>query len=68
MKERAWAWTVWILWFLIAVAAAVPTLGFTLIFLVPWWIGGPFYVTKDCEIAPWWDPPRPRKLRWRHLR
>jgi hypothetical protein len=70
MSERLWAWTIWLCCPVVLALLAIPTFGFTLVFLIPWWVGGPFYVSKeDCsEVGPYWDPPRPRKLWWREIR
>ena len=68
MSERGWAWVIWISWLPVLLLLAVPTYGFTLVFVVLWWMWGPFYVSKEGDVAPYWDPPRPRKLWWRDIR
>jgi hypothetical protein len=68
VTERSWAWAIWVIGFLVIVFLAIPSLGFTLIFLWPWWVGGPFYVNNECEIGPYWRPMKPEKLWWRDIR
>lgn len=68
MSEKGWAWLIWTLSGLLLVLLAVPTIGFTLIFLWPWWVGGPFYVTRECEVGPWWKPMAPTRPWWRDIR
>ncbi len=69
MSERLWAWIVWLACPLVIGLVAFYTLGAALVFLIPWWIGGPFWIEKDTgRWAPYWDPPRPRKLWWREFR
>jgi hypothetical protein len=70
MSERLWAWVLWLFIPVVLALLAVPTLGFTLVFLIYWWEGGPFYVSREdpLKMGPCWDPPRPRKLWWREIR
>lgn len=68
MTERAWAWAIWVSGILLIAVLAIPNLGFSLIFLCPWWVGGPFYINKDGEIGPHWRPMKPEKLWWREIR
>ena len=68
MTERAWAWASWVIGLLLIAFLAIPTLGFALTFLWPWWVGGPFYINKDGEIGPHWRTMKPEKLWWREIR
>jgi hypothetical protein len=63
-----WAWIIWWLGLLILIVLGFATLGFTIPFIVAWWIGGPFCITKDGEVAPFWQPMKPQKLWWRDIR
>ena len=68
MSERLWAWVIWVLGFLFVILLAIPSSGFSIILIWVWWVGGPFYVSKDGEVAPFWQPMQPRKLWWRNIR
>jgi len=67
MTEKRWAWVIWLIGLLTLVLLAIPTLGFTLVFVVLWWIGGPFCITREGDVAPFWQPMAPGRLWWRDI-
>ena len=69
MNEKRWAFVFWaIVYPLLILLAAIPSFGFTLVFLIPWWIGGPYYFNRKGDRAPYWQPIEPQKLWWRNIR
>ena len=68
MSEKAWAWILWGIGFVVLGLLAIPTLGFTLVFLWAWWVGGPLYFDKEGDFAPFWRPIQPQRLWWRDIR
>jgi hypothetical protein len=68
MSEKLWAWVIWVIGLLLLILLAIPSLGFTVILIWAWWVGGPLYISKDGEVAPFWQPMKPRKLWWRDIR
>lgn len=68
MSERSWGWVIWIAGLGVLLLLAFPTLGFTIPFAILWWIGGPFYLSKEGEVGPFWQPMKPRRLWWRDIR
>jgi len=68
MSEKRWAWVIWWTGLVALIALAIPTLGFTVPFIVGWWVGGPFHVSEEGDVAPFWKPMGPEKLWWRDFR
>lgn len=69
MSERLWAWIIWLGCPFAIALLAFYTFGAGLALFIPWWWGGPFHYDKESMTwAPFWDPPRPRKLWWREIR
>jgi hypothetical protein len=68
MTEKRWAWVIWVGGLLVLIGLALPTLGFTVPFAVLWWMSGPFYVSRQGDVAPFWKPMGPAKLWWRNIR
>jgi len=68
MSEKLWAWVIWCTGFVVLVLLAIPTLGFTVPFVIAWWVGGPFYVSREGDVRPFWKPMGPVKLWWRDFR
>jgi hypothetical protein len=68
MSGTRWAWAIWVAGLVLLILMAIPTLGFTLVLVCAWWVGGPFYVSKHGDVAPYWKPLRPCRPWWRDIR